>query len=89
MILFSGVFIVLALSLDHLGIHVISAIMFTVACLISFFSAQLEDHLNLQREVNESLKKLMEFTPRWDWIFESKNELRTRKNISKESETLV
>ena len=89
MIFFSGIFIVLAISLDHLGIVVISAIMFALACMITFFSSQLENHLALQREVNESLKNLMEFTPHWDWIYESKNELRTRKKINKESETLV
>ncbi len=89
MIFFSGIFILLAISLDHLGILVISAILFALAFMITFFSAQLENHLILQREVNESLKNLMEFTPNWDWIFESKNELKAREKAKKESETLV
>ena len=89
MIFFSAIFILLAISLDHLGILVISAILFALAFMITFFSAQLENHLILQREVNESLKNLMEFTPNWDWIFESKNELKAREKAKKESETLV
>jgi len=89
MIFFHLVFILLAISLDPLGILINSAIMFSLACVMSFFSAQLENHITLQKEVNESLKNLMEFTPRWDWIYESKNELRNRNKVSKKSETLV
>lgn len=89
MIGFSGIFIALAISFDQLGILMVSSIMVALACTISFFSAQLENHLTLQREVNESLKNLMEYTPRWDFIFESKNDLRNRKKVNKESETMA
>ncbi len=81
------IFILLAISFDHLGILINCAIMFSLAILISFFSAQLEIHIALQREANESLKELMDLSPRWNWISETHK--KSRKNVNKESETLV
>jgi len=89
MIFFHFLFILLAISLDHLGILINSGILFSLACMISFFSMQLENHITLQKEVNASLKQLMEFTPQWDWIHESNNKPGIRQHVNEESKTLV
>jgi UDP-GlcNAc:undecaprenyl-phosphate/decaprenyl-phosphate GlcNAc-1-phosphate transferase len=89
MVFFNLVFILLAISFDRYGILINGVIMFVIAIIMSFFSAQLEIHIALKREANESLKELMAFAPHWNWIHESNEELRSRKTVAKESETLA
>ncbi len=89
MIFFHLAFIILAVYLDHLGILINSTILFSLACLMSFFSAKLENYIALQKEAEQSVKQLMEFTPHWDLIHKSYKKPGTRQIVIEESETLV
>jgi UDP-GlcNAc:undecaprenyl-phosphate/decaprenyl-phosphate GlcNAc-1-phosphate transferase len=89
MIIFNIAIIIFTLCFDNLGVLVISAILFTLAVILSFFSAKLEIHINSRREASESLKNLIEYNPRLNWMIESNIVPVNMKKVNKESETMV
>lgn len=88
MVIYSGVFITLAISLDYLGTSAVFLIMLALGTVLSFISSQIERRILLQKEIEVNIKKIIEFIPRNGLITSDQIRTNTRR-LRKEYETFM